>query len=170
MTVYSVCPSKKYGFLSTNNVDEMQMLIKKIKCCSLDKNCRIIGLEKKEKLGNICPVEVSCISVAIDFRAKQVLDLCNTCISIENIDGYEFVIPEVIDVLDTKKSDISYFKGSANIKWIDRYCFDTGKLTNTDLFVIPNCITPVMCTDKFYNCVKQNRLTGISFKKIFEEQ
>lgn len=169
MTVYSICPSEKYGFLSSHSLDEMNSLIDKLKTNSLTMNSCIKHLEGNKKLGNICPVEISCLSVALDSKAKQILNIQNTFIPIEGNEGFVFVVPSVADALDTQKSDISFFKDTNKIKRINKYYFKTDRLRNIDLFIIPNSLTSVMCTDRFYDCCKQNKLTGVSFKMIFRE-
>lgn len=169
MTVYSICPSEKYGFFTSHRLDEMNLLVDKIKNNSFGRNSCIKNMEVNKKLGNICPIEISCLSVALDSKAKEILNLQNTRIPIEGNEEFEFVVPSVVDALDTQKSDISFFKENNNIKRINKYYFKIEQLRNIDLFIIPNCLTPVMCTDRFYDCCKQNKLTGISFKMIFRD-
>ena len=168
MTVYSICPSEQYGFLSSQSLDEMYSLVDKIKTNSLNRNSCVKNMKRSKKLGNICPIEISCISIGIDSKAKQILNLRNTCIDIEGDDEFDFVVPSIVDALDTERSDISFFPSTEKIKRINKYYFEADRLRNIDLFIIPNCLTPVMCTDRVYDCCKQNKLTGISFKMIFQ--
>lgn len=168
MVVYAICPSEKYGFLTTGVLADTRSFISDLREGALGR--RAYSLKKSEEsLGNVCPIEISCLTVAIDAKAKSSVNIKNKCISLTGVNGYELVIPKLIDALDTEKSEIAFFSETTQIKRIKKYCFTTNRLRNIDLFIIPNCLTPVMCTDRFYDCCKQNKLTGISFKMIFQE-
>lgn len=123
----------------------------------------------EKKRGNICPIEDLCFSIAIDNYAKQVLSLKERCIPIEDSDGYEFVVPKVLDALDIDNSEIDFFSGTEKIKRIRKYVFHTNMLKNEELFIIPNYVSSVMCTESFYNRYVENKLTGISFQKIYDD-
>lgn len=168
MIVYTICPSEKYGFFTTGVLADTRSFISDLRGSTLGK--RNYDLKRSEDpLGNVCPIEMSCLTVAIDLNAKNCIKLNNKGISLLTNKEYEIIIPSVIDALDVEKSDITYFSGTKQIKRIAKYYFKVNRLKDIDLFIIPNCLTPVMCTDRFYDCCKQNKLTGVSFKMIFQE-
>lgn len=169
MIIYFVDLSKKYGFFTYNNLAMVEALIEKIIKNQLSSNDTLPSMHNSlnKKIGNVCPIEDLCFSIAIDSYAKQVLGLKETCIPIEDSSGYEFVIPKVMDVLDIDNSEIDFFSGTKKIKRIRKHVFHANMLKNVELFILPNYVSSVMCTESFYNRYVENKLTGISFQKIF---
>lgn len=77
-----------------------------------------------------------------------------------------FNVTRVVDALNAEQSDLVRFS-DGKIMDIRRYVFDRDKLTNGDLFKIPQ--TPqgkVFVTDKFKEAVQEAGLTGYVFEPV----
>ena len=170
MNIYSISPVKNYAFISSQTLDDMYSLINQLRKGLTTNNSFIGHLEMKSKskrIGNICPIEVSCLTIAVDSYSKGLLSINNAYLPISCLDGFEMVVPSVIDALDNRRSEFEYFSDGKRIMTIKKYWFNLATLKGIDLFIIPDCVTPVMCTDSFADQCKKNKLSGVSFKLLF---
>lgn len=171
MDIYSISVKEGFGYLGSVSLDSTVAIKKAI----LENKLKNIDVSKIQKIkrkeeGDITSLEISSLAIAVNTTKISLFNnLPNTFLSLPDI-NYCLMLPKVIDALIKEKSEILYFKNSSRIMAINKFYFDTTKLKDVFLFVLPYGPTTVFVTDRLVNMFNQNKLTGLDYKLIFKEK
>ena len=80
---------------------------------------------------------------------------------------YAYNLTTIVDVLDAKRSDVSYYPESCRAMYIDRYEVRPGKLEGLTIFQLRQEQGQVYVTDPFVLRVKEHGLKGFDFIKVW---
>lgn len=79
-----------------------------------------------------------------------------------------FNVTRVLDALDEQRSDIVRFD-DGEILTVERYEFIRSVLAGHGIFKLPGRSSPVFVTPDFIETVRQSRLRGVSFERVWSD-
>lgn len=168
ISVFQVIPSEKYSYFQFTNINQTLSYISAIRLNQFtDTSINNLKLIKNKYEGNFATIEISSISIAGDSNVQKENPEIGKWVSINGNSNYKVLLPEVVNALDMKESEFDYFK-SGRIMRIKKYVFDTKKLLNKYLFILPEITSTLLVTDLFLKKYKDYNYCGLEFQKIFE--
>lgn len=171
MKIYSLYCSDRYVYWRTKNLQCGAELRASLLSSSIDEFTPVSNLEivKDEEWGDIAAVEMSCVTISISSKMLSIVGSDLKTVPIAGDSNYHMVIPSVVDALNFDKSVVTTFPNSRRVLSIKKYVFDTNKITQFPLFLLPYGPTSILATEEFVVKCKVNNFKGIEFKKIYEE-
>lgn len=81
---------------------------------------------------------------------------------------YVYNVTRVLDALDERQSDVTYFESSGRVMTIDTHVFSAAALVDASIFRIPQIVasTPFV-TSRFVSLVHEHALTGFDFLPLW---
>ena len=120
--------------------------------------------------GIVCDAEAITILKKLISEHAEFLPLAFTSSTIIDTTYSAINVLRILDCLDYKRSEFTYFKNTGNIRKVRKFEFKPNSIGGVSIFKLPILRSiRTYVTDEFKELVEDNNLTGLRFGKVWEK-
>lgn len=160
---YKAIISDEYQYFQVNSLEDREKL-QALNTTTGTSFSLSLASKNRQKIGELSVIDDSSLII---FKSEviSVFKEIGEFIQLKGLDGYNLLVPDVIDALDVSNSEIDYFRGTQEIKRIRKYSFN-NKVSNKKVFKLPIIASPVFFSSEVVEIYNNNGFHGIDFVEI----